>query len=69
MLPSLFENLFGEDTIRSLNFLSRGIAGHFEDKNWATYLGNRDCGKGVLYDILKYGFGDYVQTFELDKRL
>ena len=62
----IFENLFGEDTIRSLNFLSRGIAGHFEDKNWATYLGNRDCGKGVLYDILKYGFGDYVQTFELD---
>ena len=65
----IFDNLFGKDMIKALNFLSRAIAGHFEDKNWATYLGNRDCGKGVLYDALKYAFGDYVQTFELDNAM
>jgi hypothetical protein len=61
----IFNSLFAEDTTKALNFFSRGIAGCFEDKNWATYLGNRDCGKGVLYDALKSTFQDYVQTFEL----
>ena len=46
----IFEPLFSRDTTKALNFLSRGLAGHYEDKNWATYLGNRDCGKGVFYD-------------------
>jgi hypothetical protein len=61
----IYDNMFGEKTIMALNFLSRGIAGHFEDKNFATYLGNRNCGKGVLYENLKNTFGDYVKTFEL----
>ena len=61
----IFKNLFDGDMEKGLQFLSRAIAGHCEDKNWATYLGNRNCGKGVLYDVLKYAFGDYVATFEL----
>ena len=65
----IFQNLFEEDTQKALHFLSRGIAGHTEDKNWATYLGNRNCGKGVLYDLLKHAFEDNVKTFELDNIL
>ena len=61
----LTENLFGDKLNTALHFLSRAIAGNIEDKNWATYLGNRDCGKGVLYDGLTGAFGDYVKTFEL----
>ena len=61
----IFNNAFGNKTDTALHFLSRGIAGHYEDKNWATYLGNRDCGKGVLYDALYGSFENYVSTFEL----
>ena len=50
-------------------FLSRALAGHSEDKLWATYLGNRNCGKGVEYDLLKSGFGDYVSSFDLSNIL
>ena len=61
----VFENLFGDKLNTALHFLSRAIAGNIEDKNWGTYLGNRDCGKGVLYDGLTGAFGDYIKTFEL----
>lgn len=63
---SIFEPLFGDKIKEALQFLSRAIAGHCEDKNWASYLGNRDCGKGVIYDLLKLSFGNYIQTFELN---
>ena len=61
----IFKTLFGNDIDTALHFLARGIAGHFEDKNAATLLGNRNCGKGVVYDALKASFEDYVATFEL----
>jgi hypothetical protein len=61
----IFEPLFGDKVELALRFLSRAIAGHAEDKNWATYLGNRNCGKGVLYDALSCAFECYVKTFEL----
>jgi len=62
---NIIENMFGKNTDLALHFLSRAIAGEYEDKNWATYLGNRNCGKGVLYDALKYAYECYVNTFEL----
>ena len=65
----IYENLFGKDLDTALHFLSRAIAGHCEDKNWATYLGNRDCGKGVLYDSLSFSLEEYVGTFELNNIL
>ena len=61
----IFTNMFGDKTDIALQFLSRAIAGHCDDKNWATYLGRRDCGKGVIYDALKFAFQQYIQTFEL----
>ena len=65
----IFQNLFGSDEETAYHFLSRGITGNIKDKNWATYLGNRNCGKGVLYDLLKSAFEKYVSTFELSNIL
>jgi len=62
----IYENMFGDKTTVALNFLSRAIFGHFEDKNWSTYLGNRNCGKGVLFDSLQNAFGSYISSFELN---
>lgn len=61
----IFEPLYGKNMDTALHFLSRAIAGNIEDKRWATYLGNRDCGKGVEYSILSSAFGPYVSQFEL----
>jgi hypothetical protein len=61
----LFEPKYGDKLVIFFWFLSRAIAGHTEDKRWATYLGNRNCGKGVEYDLLKAACGPYVSTFEI----
>lgn len=65
----IFEMLFGNDITQAVQFLSRAIAGHVEDKNFATYLGSRDCGKGVIFELLKNAFGDYIRSFELGNML
>ncbi len=57
--------LFGADLDRALHALSRAIAGCYEDKNFITYLGNRDCGKGIIDLLLRSSFGDYIGSFEL----
>lgn len=65
----IFDTLYGDKTNKALQFLSRALAGHHEDKRWSTYLGNRNCGKGVEYDLLCEGFENYVSTFELGNML
>jgi len=62
---TVFIPLFGEDPI-ALQFLARAIAGHADDKVWATLLGKRNNGKGVVYEGLSAAFGDYVRSFELE---
>ncbi len=61
----IFEPLYGEKMNDALHFLSRALAGFSCDKRWGTYLGNRNCGKGVEYMLLYAAFGNYVSTFEL----
>jgi hypothetical protein len=61
----IYDLAFGEKVNTALQFFSRAISGHNEDKNWATYIGNRDCGKGVIYDSLVNAFESYVKSFEL----
>jgi hypothetical protein len=65
----IFSNMYGVDAELALQFLSRGISGNYEDKNFLTYIGNRNCGKGVQYELLKTGLEDYVNTFELGNML
>jgi hypothetical protein len=61
----IFNPLFGDKVDRGFHFLSRALSGNFQDKNFGTYLGNRDCGKGVMFDALKCSFEDYVLSFEV----
>ena len=44
-----------------LYYISRNIAGYYQDKNWSSLEGNRNCGKGVLTDLLQSTYGSYVK--------
>lgn len=69
IVNKIFTHLFGQKLNTAIQFLSRAIAGHIEDKNFATYLGSRDCGKGVIFELLRNAFGDYIGSFELGNML
>lgn len=45
-----------------LHRLARFMAGCYEDKKWITLMGQRDCGKGVISDLLSKSFGSYIST-------
>lgn len=62
----IFTNLFGNKTKLALQFFSRAIAGCNEDKNFMSYSGNRNCGKGILYTALSSAFEEYVTSFNLE---
>lgn len=73
LLEKVFKPIFGVcdsdgDTDREelmnhfLYRLSRVMAGHIEDKRWFLLTGMRDCGKGVLCDLLKNTFEFYIRT-------
>lgn len=47
-----------------LYVFARAMAGHVEDKRWLALIGERNSGKGVLYDFFKKAFEDYVGMFE-----
>ena len=65
----IFSNLYGSKTDLALKFFSRAIAGCNEDKNFMSYSGNRNCGKGVQYSLMENAFGDYVKSFNLENML
>lgn len=66
---NIFVNLFGNKTKLALQFFSRAIAGCNEDKNFMSYMGNRDCGKGILYECFTNAFEDYVTSFSLENMM
>ncbi len=43
-----------------LYYLSRCIFGYYQDKTWSSLEGNRNCGKGVLTDLIQSTFGNYI---------
>ncbi len=49
-----------------LHFISRVIAGECQDKLWSICLGERDCGKGVLSDLLSNTFEQHVCCINAD---
>jgi hypothetical protein len=65
----MFIDAYGDKTDEFFHFLSRSMSGNVQDKRYATYLGNRNCGKSAEYDLLKNAFGDYVNTFEISNIL
>jgi hypothetical protein len=56
------EPLFTDKLDTALHYLSRAFAGCVEDKNFATYLGSRNCGKS-LQNVLYAGLGGYYREF------
>ena len=66
----IFSNLFGVvDCDKALAFFARGVAGHFEDKAWSLYIGNRNCGKGVVDTLCKSSLGQYHANVEAQNLL
>jgi hypothetical protein len=61
---SIFKPLFPHNTKSALRFLARGVAGEIDDKHWAKYIGNRNCGKGVFEKLLKCSLGEYFRSIE-----
>ena len=59
-------NLFGDKTGIALKFFARAITGNMEDKNFMSYCGNRDCGKGILYALFEWAFKEYIGSFNLE---
>lgn len=64
----ILEPVFGKDINRALHFFSRAMSGFNQDKNYGTFNGNRDCGKGILYALFE-SFGTYLKPFELSNVL
>jgi hypothetical protein len=60
----LLKHLFNTKYDTAMRFLARGVAGCVEDKNWATYMGNRNCGKGVFEVLGKNAIGSYYTTIQ-----
>jgi len=65
----IFDNLFGDKKKLVLQFFARAIAGNVEDKNFMSYCGNRDCGKGILYAGFESAFGAYIAPFNLENMM
>ena len=65
----VFMKLFGAECKKALKFLSRGVAGHFEDKAWSLYMGNRNCGKGVVDLLAGTAIGEYKSNVEAQNLL
>jgi len=65
----IINNLFGEKSKLALQFFSRAIGGNIQDKNFMSYSGNRNCGKGILYGTFENAFGEYVTAFNLENMI
>ncbi len=57
----VLKSILGPDLLNQfLHFISRVIAGECQDKLWSICLGERDCGQGVLSDLLSNTFQQFV---------
>jgi hypothetical protein len=68
-IKTFFDNSYGDKCKLALQFLARALTGNNQDKSWATYLANRNSGKGCEYELLKQAFGDYVGSFSVSNIL
>ena len=57
--------IFGDDTTKRDAFLynmAMAMAGDITFKKWIHCQGERNCGKGVIGDLMNFAFGDYVKA-------
>lgn len=62
----MIEDMFNgnqKDIDEVMSYFARAISGHVEDKLWLNMLGERNSGKGILFDSLKKCFIDFIGTF------
>jgi hypothetical protein len=59
---SLFTDILDNQADKMLHFLSRAMAGFFEDKDWGLWIGSRNCGKGCINTLLLNSFSEYVTS-------
>jgi hypothetical protein len=64
IIDAVLQPLFNDKLDLALQYLARSIAGCIEDKNFSTYEGNRNCGKGAIGHLLG-AFGDYIKPLLL----
>ncbi len=58
LYKNVLKPILGPDLLYPvLHFISRVLAGECQDKLWSICLGERDCRKGVLSDLLSNTFG------------
>lgn len=67
ILDPIFPNKEQRDYF--LMCLSRAMAGHIEDKRWYVFQGARNCGKGVLCNLIEKTFGSFVGLIKADNFL
>ena len=65
VLANLFDNKL-QDVIE---FYARAITGMIGDKNFLSYCGNRDSGKGLLCEGISASIGAYYKPFDLENML
>jgi len=64
-VKNIIESIMGDQTDKCLQYLSRAVFGYINDKDFAVFMGNRDCGKGVLTEIIKNSLtSDYMGTID-----
>ena len=66
---NVVDAIMGSQKTRFLQFISRAFAGHYIDKDWGVFIGNRNCGKGTLDGFMKTAFGGYTKTIPSDNLL
>jgi hypothetical protein len=67
----VFMSIFNEKEIvdHFLGILARGLAGCYQDKNYNIIWGPRNCGKGVITEMLQSAFKEYVGIFDANNLL
>ena len=58
----IFTSILDTQTDKMLHFLSRAMAGYYEDKDWGVWIGSRNCGKGCINTLLRNSFENYVTS-------
>lgn len=58
----IFTSILDSQTNKMLHFLSRAMSGYYEDKDWAVWIGSRNCGKGCINTLLRNAFENYVTS-------
>jgi hypothetical protein len=57
---NLFEKILKEQSTKMLQQLYRAICGFIEDKDWGLWLGERNCGKGCINELLMTACEKYI---------